>query len=79
MVTRSVTPHREGRPFQPNLVMGRIKTESEQMRVALGRALKMPDAEPFGTWDVNQIDLLISHSSTAGIGYKVIESFRLMA
>ena len=77
MVTRSVTPPREGKLFQPNLIMGRIKTESEQMRVALGRALKMPEAPPFGTWDVTRIEILISHSSRSGIGFKVVESFPL--
>jgi hypothetical protein len=77
LVTKSVTPPREGKPFQPNLVMGRIKTESEQLRVALGRALKMPDSDPFGTWDIKQVEILISTSSTSGVGYKMIESFPL--
>ena len=76
-VTKPVTPPREGKPFQANLVVGRIKTESEQLRVALGRALKMPEAPPFGTWDVSQIELLISTSSTSGVGYKVVETFPL--
>ncbi len=78
-ITKPVTPPREGKPFQPNLTIGRIKTESEQLRVALGRALKMPEAPPFGTWDINEIELLISTSSTSGVGYKVIESFPLRA
>ena len=77
MITRSVTPQREGKPFQPQLTMGRIKTESEQLRVALGRALKMPEAPPFGTWDVTQLEILISTSSTSGVGYKAIETFPL--
>ena len=77
MVTKSVTPPREGKPFQPNLVMGRIKTESEQLRVALGRALKMPDAPPFGEWHVSQLEIVISTSSTSGVGYKTIETFPL--
>ena len=76
-LTKPVTPPREGRPFQPHMVMGRIKTESEQLRVALGRALKMPEAPPFGTWDVTQLEILISTSSTSGVGYKVIETFPL--
>ena len=76
-ITRSVTPPREGRPFQPNLVMGRIKTESEQLRVALGRALKMPDQPAIGTWDITHLDIAITTSSTSGVGYKAIESFPL--
>ncbi len=77
LATRPLTPPREGRPFQPNIVMGRIKTESEQLRVSLGRALKFPEHAPFATWQINQIELLISSADTSGVGYKVIESFPL--
>lgn len=79
MVTRGLTPPREGRPFQPNIVMGRIKTESEQMRVALGRALKFPEHPPFGVWNITHVELLISSASTSGMGYKAIETFPLRA
>ena len=77
--TKPVTPPREGKPFAPNMVMGRIKTESEQLRVALGRALKMPEAPPFGTWDISQVEVLITTSSTSGVGYKAVEVFQLGA
>jgi 2'-5' RNA ligase len=77
--TRNLTPPREGKPFQPNIVMGRIKTESEQMRVALGRALKLPEHPPYGLWNVTHVELLISSASTSGMGYKTIESFPLRA
>ena len=77
LVTRSVVPPREGKPFHPHLVMGRIKTESEQLRVALGRALKMPDQPAIGTWDITHLDIAITTSSTSGVGYKAIETFAL--
>ena len=77
--TKPVTPPREGKPFAPNMVMGRIKTESEQLRVALGRALKMPEAPSFGTWDIKQVEVLITTSSTSGVGYKAVEVFQLGA
>ena len=78
LATKPLTPPREGKPFQPNMIMGRIKTESEQMRVALGRALKFPEHEPFGVWPITQIELLISTSSSMGVGYNVIETFPLV-
>ncbi|MBI1333865.1 MAG: RNA 2',3'-cyclic phosphodiesterase [Armatimonadetes bacterium] len=77
VATKPLTPLREGRPFQPHLIVGRLKTESDQMRVALGRALKFPEHEPFGTWRITEIELLISAASTAGIGYKAVETFPL--
>lgn len=76
-LTRSVTPPREGRPFHPHLVMGRIKTESEQLRVLLGRALKMPEQPSIGTWSIDHLDIAITTSSTSGVGYKAIETFPL--
>lgn len=79
IATRPLTPPREGKPFQPNMVLGRLKTESEQMRVALGRALKFPEHEPFATWPITQIELLISTASTAGVGYKAVETYPLGA
>lgn len=75
--TKPLTPPREGRPFQPHIVLGRIRTESEQLRVSLGRALKFPEHEPFASWRIEQIELLISSADSSGVGYKVIESFPL--
>jgi 2'-5' RNA ligase len=77
-VTKPLCPPRETKPFQPQIVMGRIKTESEQLRVALGRALKTPEHPPFGTWHVSQIEILISQASTQGMAYKAIHTFDLV-
>jgi 2'-5' RNA ligase len=76
--TKQLTPPRDSKPFHPSIVMGRIKTESEPLRVALGRALKTPEHPPFGVWHVHQLELLISTSSTMGVGYKVVESYNLI-
>jgi len=77
LATKAITPPREGRPFQPHMIMGRLKTESEQMRVSLGRALKFPEHEPFATWQITEVELLISTASTSGVGYKAVETFEL--
>jgi hypothetical protein len=37
----------------------------------------MPEAPPFGTWDIGSVEIVISTSSTSGVGYKMIESFPL--
>ncbi len=76
-VTKTMTPMRDSKPFQPNVVMGRLKTESEQLRVSLGRALKMPEQEAIATWKIDQIELLVSTASTQGVGYKAVEVFPL--
>lgn len=75
--TRGLTPPRDGKPFQPNIVMGRLKTESEQLRVALGRALKMPDQPTIAQWQIDQIELFVSSAGSMGMSYKLIESFPL--
>ncbi|HLO98187.1 MAG TPA: hypothetical protein VK171_06305 [Fimbriimonas sp.] len=75
--TQQLLPHRDARPFQPNMVLGRIKTESEQLRVALGRALKMTEHPPLGTWRIDNLELLISHATSDGMGYKVVETLPL--
>ncbi len=70
-------PHRDMRGFRPEIVIGRLKTESEPLRVALGRALKMTQAPEMGTIAVDHISLMISEASTSGIGYKEIDRMPL--
>ena len=71
--TRPFTPHRDAKPFQAHIVLGRLKTESEQFRVALGRALKLAE-QPFITeWRIEHIELLCSQASESGIGYTVMD------
>ncbi len=65
-------PHRDMRGFRPHIVIGRLKTEAEPLRVALGRALKMTQAPEMGVIEVNSVELLISQANEFGIGYGVV-------
>lgn len=64
-------PHRDVRGFRPHIVLGRLKTESEPLRVALGRALKMTQAPEMGVIEANSVSLLVSHADEFHIGYAV--------
>jgi RNA 2',3'-cyclic 3'-phosphodiesterase len=70
-------PRDANKPFQPHIVLGRLKTESDPLRVALGRALKTADQPLMGVLDVQAVELLVSSASTSGIGYQVVDQFPL--
>jgi len=70
-------PHRDMRGFRPQIVIGRLKSESEPLRVALGRALKMTQFPEMGVIEANSAELLISNASEFGIGYVVIQRLPL--
>ena len=71
-------PARDTRGFKPNIPVGRLKTESEQLRVALGRALKMTQVPEMGTIDVDAICLLVSRANEFEIGYDVVARMPLL-
>jgi 2'-5' RNA ligase len=71
--TRTLTPHRDTKEFHAHILLGRLKTENEQYRVALGRALKLMEQPSMGAWQVDNIELLISSASESGIGYTVVD------
>lgn len=73
----TLIPPRDFRAFQPHITLGRLKTESESNRVALGRAIKLAAVPSMGTIPVDAIELLVSTASTAGIGYSVVNRFPL--
>ncbi len=73
----NLIPPRDFRAFQPHITLGRLKTESEPNRVALGRAIKLAAVPPMGTIPVEAIELLVSTASTAGIGYSGVNRFLL--
>lgn len=73
VATRDLTPFRDSKPFQAQIVLGRLKTESEQFRVALGRALKLAEQPFIANWRIEHLELLCSQASTSGIGYTVID------
>lgn len=72
-------PAREMRGFRPHILIGRLKTESEPLRVALGRALKMTQAPDMGVIAADSVSLMISHADTTGIGYSVLDQIPLGA
>jgi hypothetical protein len=78
-LTRDITPMREGKAWQPHLILGRIKTESEPLRVALGRAIKMADPPVVSTWYIPALELLVAKATTQGMGYELVASFPLLA
>lgn len=71
--TRPMTPHRDTKEFHAHILLGRLKTENEQYRVSLGRALKLAEQPSMGEWLVDHIELLISSASESGIGYTVLD------
>ncbi len=73
----TLIPPRDFRAFQPHITLGRLKTESESNRVALGRSIKLLDPPDMGSIQVEAIDLLISTASTSGIGYQVVRRLPL--
>jgi len=73
IATKGMTPHRDSKPFQAQIVLGRLKTENEQFRVALGRALKLADQPFIANWRIEHLELLCSQASTSGIGYTVVD------
>lgn len=68
-------PPKDIKNLQNYITLGRLKTESEQLRVALGRALKIPEQPVLSPLPITSVDLLSAYASTSGMSYKVIESF----
>ena len=59
-------PQRDMKGFRPNIPVGRLKSESEPLRVALGRALKMTQVPEMGSIDVDAITLFVSRATETG-------------
>lgn len=58
---RSLAPlgmNREVHKFAPNILLGRLRAESEIARSELGRALRMTQLGVIGSWTATQVDLL---------------------
>lgn len=67
------------REFVPNVVLGRLKMESEQARTALGRAVRMIPAEVIGSWTADSVEVLRTDTAAMGVIYQTIERFPLSA
>lgn len=71
----ALLPPREIKQLQNYITLGRLKTENEQLRVALGRALKLPEQPAFSPMVFDRLELLSAHATSAGMGYQVVETF----
>ena len=72
--TRPFTPLRDSKPFHAHVMLGRLKTENEQYRVALGRAIKLAEQPSMGPWQIDHLELLCSTASESGIGFTVVDT-----
>lgn len=70
-------PARDMRGFRPHIPIGRLKTESEPLRVALGRALKMTQVPEMGSIDVDSVSLFVSRATDMGTAYDAVASLPL--
>ena len=67
----------EKRVFHPHLTLGRIRQISGQQMVVLAKKLSELAAADFGEFRVQQIDLMQSHLSGAGVTYTRLMAFPL--
>ena len=65
-------PQRDMKGFRPNIPVGRLKTESEPLRVALGRALKMTQVPEMGSIDVEAVTLFVSRATESGTHFDAV-------
>ena len=72
-----LTPSEKG--FEPQVPLGRLKIESEQVRTAFGRAVRMTQAEVLGEWTASAVELLRSEADQNGVHLAAVESFPLGA
>lgn len=70
-------PTRDMKGFRPYIPVGRLKTEAEPLRVALGRALKMTQVPEMGSIDVNGVTLFVSRASETGTRYDPVATLPL--
>jgi len=80
-ITRETGPwgEREEREFHPHLTLGRVKRASRELASALARHLEQAGQRDFGSWPVEQVDLMQSDLSSAGPRYTRLAGVRLAA
>lgn len=75
-VTGQLTGPQECRGFQPHIVLGRLKKESEPERVALGRGMRLMAAATAGEFTMDSVSL-IRNTAADGVSYEVMKSIPL--
>jgi 2'-5' RNA ligase len=66
----------DGKPFEPHIILGRLKQESEPQRVALGRGIRLMQNATAGNFVMDRLEL-IRNEAADGISYHVVKSFPL--
>ncbi len=69
----SVVGPMESRPFQPQFMLGRLKIESESIRTALGRGLRLLKDSDLGEFEVQGVDIVRSAASTTGTSLVTVQ------
>lgn len=66
----------EGRLYQPMINLGRLRQESEQSRVALGRGMRVIQCPEIGVLEMDHVDLLKA-TAAEGVSSELIKSFQM--
>jgi 2'-5' RNA ligase len=70
------TPLPDGTLYHPMITLGRLRQESEQARVALGRGLRTTPPPNLGAFSLDAIQLLRA-TAAEGVSSGIIESYKL--
>lgn len=65
-IVTPLVPDHETRPFEPRIILGRLKKQEESDRTALGRALKISNIGEVGSWVATEAELIRSVGTTLG-------------
>lgn len=71
------TLHRENRAYSPHVTLGRVRTDSEQARTGMGRALRLVEAPELGRWRATDFELMRSTIGPMGPTYSTIQRYDL--
>lgn len=75
---RTVAPftiHRENKAFSPHVTLGRLRTDSDQARTGMGRALRLVEAKDIGHWRADEYELMRSTVGPMGPTYATIQRY----
>ena len=67
----------EAREFHPHLTIGRVKSASAATRQALRAAMQAQEADSFGTWRGDRVELMRSELTPDGSRYTVLRAWPL--
>lgn len=76
-VVKPLCPDHETRPFEPHIALGRLKTQEERERTALGRAIKIAAIGDIAEFTATHAELIRATVSTAGPTLVTEQSYKL--